>query len=203
MLRCRLRQATCNGVIVRYSAEHKEQTRKALLDSSASLAKENGFSPVGVDGLMKAIGLTGGAFYSHFASKDDLFCAIVERELENSLKRLGCNEALTQEKLKHCVSHYLTMAHVLNPASGCAIPALGAEIARADEQVRLRAEHGLCELHRVWAQVLESEGLAWTAISQCIGALVVARLLSTSALQEQVMQASRDLLCRQIDELAQ
>ena len=50
-----------------------------LLASSGALAKRGGFSATGVDGLMKAIGLTGGAFYGHFASKDALFAAIVER----------------------------------------------------------------------------------------------------------------------------
>ena len=65
---------------MRYSAEHKTQTRDKLLASSGALAKRGGFSATGVDGLMKAIGLTGGAFYGHFASKDALFAAIVERE---------------------------------------------------------------------------------------------------------------------------
>lgn len=199
MLRCLLRQATGNEVNVRYSSEHKQQTRQALLESSASLAKHNGFSTVGVDGLMKAIGLTGGAFYSHFPSKDDLFCAIIERELENSLRLLGCGETSSKEKLKKCLGHYLNMAHVMNPADGCAIPALGAEIARADEHVRSRAEHWLCELHRVWGQILESDTLAWAAISQSIGALVVARMLSTPGVQASVIQASHDLLCQQID----
>lgn len=44
---------------------------------------------MGVDGLMKVIGLSGGAFYSHFSSKDELFGSIVERELSQSLERLG------------------------------------------------------------------------------------------------------------------
>ena len=50
---------------MRYSAEHKAQTREKLLHSSGAIAKQGGFASAGVDGLMKAIGLTGGAFYSH------------------------------------------------------------------------------------------------------------------------------------------
>ncbi len=57
--------------------------------SSALSAKREGFAGVGVDGLMKAIGLGGGAFYGHFSSKDELFSSIVERELSQSLVRLG------------------------------------------------------------------------------------------------------------------
>ena len=70
---------------MRYSASHKQETRERLLQSSAAQAKNEGFSTVGVDALMKAIGLSGGAFYSHFTSKDELFSSIVERELSQSL----------------------------------------------------------------------------------------------------------------------
>lgn len=69
---------------MRYSNEHKQQTRERLLASSGALAKRGGFASTGVAGLMKAIGLTGGAFYNHFPSKDDLFTEVVRQELSNS-----------------------------------------------------------------------------------------------------------------------
>ena len=82
---------------MRYSVGHKQETRERLLQSSATQAKNNGFSTVGVDALMRAIGLSGGAFYTHFTSKDELFGSIVERELSQSLERLGGQgEALAQ-----------------------------------------------------------------------------------------------------------
>ena len=74
---------------MRYPDDHKAQTRDKLLCSSSAIAKRGGFAATGVDGLMKAIGLSGGAFYSHFPSKNDLFSAIVERELSQSLARLA------------------------------------------------------------------------------------------------------------------
>ncbi|HEX8590342.1 TetR/AcrR family transcriptional regulator [Pseudomonas sp.] len=186
---------------MRYSADHKEQTRRAVLDSSAALAKENGFAPMGVDGLMKAVGLTGGAFYSHFASKDDLFQAVVERELTRSLALLGGDESLTKEKIKRCVRGYLSLSHVQDPAGGCVIPALGSEIARAEGPARLSAEHWLCELHRAWGEVLGDEDLAWGAIAQCVGALMVARMMATPERQQRVVDASYQLLCQQVDAL--
>jgi len=185
---------------VRYSSVHKEQTRQKLVESSAILAKEKGFSTVGVDGLMKAIGLTGGAFYSHFSSKDELFGAIVEQELSSSLKLLSGEDELDRRKLKRCLKQYLSMTHVESPQKGCALPSLGEEIARADEAVRLKAEYWICRLQQAWAQTLGSDSLAWAALSQCIGALVVARMLSSAQIQRQVLAASHDLLVRQIDE---
>lgn len=57
---------------MRYSSTHKQETRQKLLDSSRAIAKKGGFDSTGVDALMSAIELTGGAFYSHFRSKADL-----------------------------------------------------------------------------------------------------------------------------------
>ena len=181
---------------MRYSANHKLETKEKLLQSSALSAKKSGFSTVGVDGLMKAIGLSGGAFYSHFSSKDELFASIVERELGQSLARLGGEK--DRERLERCLKHYLTMAHVEHPESGCALPALGAEIARSDVIIRQQAEAWICRLQESWARVLESDSLAWAILSQCIGALVVARMLATPDIQRAVLKSSYDEIGRQI-----
>ena len=184
---------------MRYSASHKLETREKLLDSSAVSAKKSGFSVVGVDALMKAIGLSGGAFYSHFSSKDELFASIVERELSQSLDRLGAGQ--DREKLQRCLKHYLSMAHVEHPESGCALPALGAEIARSEAAIRQQAENWICRLQQSWARTLDSESLAWAILSQCIGALVVARMLATPNLQRTVLKSSYDEISRQIGDL--
>jgi AcrR family transcriptional regulator len=181
---------------MRYSASHKLETKEKLLQSSAVSAKKSGFSTVGVDGLMKAIGLSGGAFYSHFSSKDELFASIVERELGQSLARLGADQ--DREKLQRCLKLYLSMSHVEHPESGCALPALGAEIARSDLAIRQQAEHWICRLQESWAEILQSDSLAWAILSQCIGALVVARMLVTPQLQQNVLKSSYDEIGRQI-----
>lgn len=181
---------------MRYSANHKLETKEKLLQSSSVSAKKSGFSSVGVDGLMKAIGLSGGAFYKHFSSKDELFASIVERELRQSLERLGADQ--DRDKLERCLKHYLSMSHVDHPETGCALPVLGAEIARSDVVIRQQAEHWICQLQESWAQVLESDSLAWAILSQCIGALVVARMLVTPELQRRVLKSSYDETSRQI-----
>ncbi|QBX42540.1 TetR/AcrR family transcriptional regulator [Pseudomonas fluorescens] len=183
---------------MRYSAGHKLETREKLLNSSALSAKRSGFSTVGVDGLMKAIGLSGAAFYSHFSSKNELFTAIVERELCQSLERLGGQGAQDRERLERCLKQYLSMAHVEQPESGCALPTLGAEIARSDDQVREQAELWISRLHASWAQILESDSLAWAVLSQCVGALVVARMLVTPEIQRTVLKSSHEEIGRQL-----
>lgn len=183
---------------MRYSAGHKQETRERLLQSSAGQAKNEGFSTVGVDALMKAIGLSGGAFYSHFASKDELFCSIVERELKQSLERLGGHGQHDQEKLQRCLQQYLSMAHLQQPAAGCAIPALGAEISRGSVEVRQQSESLICRLHQAWAQTLGSESLAWSILAQCVGALVVARMLVSPDIQQQILASSHEQILKQL-----
>lgn len=183
---------------MRYSANHKLETREKLLASSAMSAKKSGFSTVGVDGLMKAIGLSGGAFYSHFSSKDELFKAIVERELAQSLERLSGEKVLDSQKLERCLKQYLSMSHVEQPEAGCALPVLGAEIARSDVQVREAAQTWICRLHESWARILGNESLSWVILSQCVGALVVARMLATPEVQRDVLKSSHDEISRRI-----
>jgi TetR/AcrR family transcriptional regulator, transcriptional repressor for nem operon len=184
---------------MRYSANHKMETREKLLASSAVSAKKSGFSTVGVDGLMKAIGLSGGAFYSHFSSKDELFKTIVERELAHSLDRLS-GGLMDSAKLERCLKQYLSMSHVEQPEAGCALPVLGAEIARADTQVRETAQAWICRLHESWAQILGSDSLAWAILSQCVGALVVARMLATPEIQRDVLKSNHDEISRRLAE---
>ena len=181
---------------MRYSANHKLETKEKLLQSSSVSAKKSCCTSVGVHSLMKAIGLSGGAFYNHFSSKDELFASIVERELRQSLERLGADQ--DRDKLERCLKHYLSMSHVDHPETGCALPVLGAEIARSDVVIRQQAEHWICQLQESWAQVLESDSLAWAILSQCIGALVVARMLVTPELQRRVLKSSYDETSRQI-----
>jgi hypothetical protein len=90
------------------------------------------------------------------------------------------------------------MAHVEQPEAGCALPALGAEIARSDVLVREQAELWICRLQERWAQILESETLAWSVLSQCVGALVVARMLATPDVQQAVLKSSHEEIGRQI-----
>ncbi|WP_369986856.1 TetR/AcrR family transcriptional regulator [Pseudomonas xanthosomatis] len=182
---------------MRYSTEHKQQTRDKLLASSGALAKRGGFAGTGVAGLMKAIGLTGGAFYNHFPSKDDLFTEVVRRELGNSpLARTS----IDRPRLKRLLEQYLSLAHLHNAEGGCPLPPLGVEIARAERPVREEAEHWLVQLQKAWGATLDDPQLAWALISQCVGAMVVGRMLASEPVQEQVLQASRTLLEQVLDE---
>ena len=56
----------CRAIKMRYPQNRKAETRQKLIEKAGALAKKDGFATTGVDGLMASVGLTGGAFYSHF-----------------------------------------------------------------------------------------------------------------------------------------
>jgi hypothetical protein len=74
---------------------------------------------------------------------------------------------------------YLSLAHVEHPDKGCVLPALGAEIARADERVRLRTEQQILQLQNTWAEIIGDPQLAWTILAQCLGSLLLARMMAS------------------------
>ena len=178
---------------MRYCADHKAQTRERLLSSSGQLAKQGGFAVTGVDALMKSIGLTGAAFYSHFSSKDELFAALIESELQNSVAQLAVSpDASAMTRLRQCLSRYLSASHANSPEKGCVLPALGAEIARASEPVRQRTEHQLQQLQAAWAEVVGDDARAWALLAQCLGSLMLARMMASDASREEVLNAGRE-----------
>lgn len=180
---------------MRYPAGHKQEKRKELLRVSGALIKTHGFSATGIDTLTQGAGVTSGSFYSHFGSKTELLKALIDNELQISRDMWAGNPHDTAEEwVNFELDRYLSLSHVNHPESGCVIPALGAEIARADTSVReLYAE----ELHKgvvILAQRLGNESLAWAFICQLVGALVLARAMPTAKEKKTVIEASKQFL---------
>ncbi len=177
---------------MRYTAAHKQATRDKLLDSSRAIAKKGGFDSTGIDALMSAIGLTGGAFYSHFASKGELFAELIGREVDNSCEMLAGTADSPRDHVAKCLRGYLSTHHALHPESGCALTALGPEIAHSSPQVRATVEKSLKKLQRAWAERLEGDAdKAWALLAQCIGAIVMARVVETERTRQEILASSR------------
>ena len=92
---------------MRYPSTHKEETRKKLIGSARAIAKRGGFGTTGVDELMASIGLTGGAFYGHFPSKEALFAELVEQEISNSAEMLAGDESSPPDHVAKRLRSYL------------------------------------------------------------------------------------------------
>ncbi len=86
-----------------------EATRKAILDAAVRMAKEGGFDKLNIRDLCAAAGVTTGAFYHHFSSKDDLLTqgfSSLDVYLEEAMKsHLG---APPLERLEALIRAYAT-----------------------------------------------------------------------------------------------
>src|SRR3982750_4497838 len=71
----------------RYGKEHKQATRRRIIEAAGRRFKRDGVDGSGVATLMADAGLTNGAFYAHFESKDDLVAAAIGQQLREQLER--------------------------------------------------------------------------------------------------------------------
>ena len=182
---------------MRYSPDHKQETRERLLDSSRAIAKKGGFEGTGVDALMAAIGLTGGAFYSHFSSKAELFEEIVEREMAHTDALLAGTDG--DDSIEKTVGTYLGRTHALHPEAGCALPTLGAEIARGRPEARAKVERALKKTHRRWTERLGGDpDKAWALMAQCVGTVLLVRVVESDRARSAILGGSRRALLRDL-----
>jgi TetR/AcrR family transcriptional regulator, transcriptional repressor for nem operon len=116
---------------MRYEKGHKDATRDRIVDVASKQFRENGVAAVGLAGIMSDAGLTNGAFYNHFESKEDLVQAVLAKALNRRETRLR-----TSTGLEGIIRDYLSRAHRDTPSSGCPTAALVAEIARHPKTTR-------------------------------------------------------------------
>nr|WP_295787290.1 TetR/AcrR family transcriptional regulator [Rhodoferax sp.] len=179
---------------MRYAKTHKDETRQKLLTSSRAIAKKGGFKATGVDALMASVGLTGGAFYSHFPSKQALFAELIAQEMDNSSAMLAGDTDSPDNHVAKCLRNYLSSFHALNPEVGCVLPTLGPEIAQAGPEVRSVVEAALKRTQKSWSARTGDADAAWALIAQCVGALVLARAVESDRTRKEILAASRRFL---------
>jgi len=120
---------------MRYEKGHKDATRQRIIDVASRQFRENGVAAVGLAGIMTDAGLTNGAFYSHFKSKEELVQAV----LSNALRRREVTLRTASEAnagLEATIRDYLSPRHRDRPGGGCPTAALVAEIARHPKTTR-------------------------------------------------------------------
>ena len=93
---------------------------------------------------MKAAGLTHGAFYAHFASKEELQAAAVAYGQKVSLERMQSSDG--KKGKASYADRYLSRWHRDNPGDGCTMAALAQEVARSTPEVKAPLEQKLEEI---------------------------------------------------------
>src|SRR5215469_2245402 len=106
------------GKNMRYPAKETAAKHERIVKEASRLFREHGFENVTVGEVMKAAGLTHGAFYAHFGSKQELEKAAVAYGQELSANRARSYGA-TKKGRRTYAERYLSSSHCSNPGDGC------------------------------------------------------------------------------------
>ena len=184
---------------MRVSRVQAEQNRQKVIDVASRLFREHGFDGIGLKDLMEGAGLTQGAFYKQFASKDDLVAQASGRALESAFQRWSDAAAANpQDPLGAVIAFYLSMAHRAERMDGCPVVALGADAARQGAEVKASFEAGIREYLEMLGRWLdepggeEPSGKAMAILSTMVGAVVLSRAVKDERLSKQFLQAAAD-----------
>src|SRR5215475_4596558 len=112
--------------------DYKVRTRARIVATAAAAMRANGVSGVGVADTMSKAGLTHGAFYAHFESRDSLVAEALEQANRESLALLtrSLQEAPAEAQLRAVADAYLSPWHVRHVDAGCPVAAVASEVAR-------------------------------------------------------------------------
>lgn len=180
--------------MARYDSEHKAHTRQRIIATAGRRLKQDGIDGSGVAALMADAGLTNGAFYAHFQSKDDLVATVVADQLATQRAVLA---ALPDGKaaLAEFVRQYLSPQHRDDPGSGCPNAALLDEISRCDDAVRDSYTRGMQSIVEVIATHLSPEDpsasrtRALGLFTVLVATLQLARAVSDRELSDDVLRS--------------
>lgn len=180
-----------------HSRAEKALSRKRILAAAATRIREAGLDGISVGELMKSVNLTHGGFYGHFESRAHLIAAALEQALADGEKAsatyVGVGDKLT---VKSILNNYLSPTHRDHPSSGCAIPTLAGEAARAEPEVRAIMAQQLAKSIKVMEEALgddahDAEQFAVSAWSMMVGAMLISRVMADDPQADRVLALAR------------
>lgn len=178
--------------MARYDKEHKQATRQRIIETAGHRFKQDGIDGSGVATLMADAGLTNGAFYAHFSSKDDLVANVVANQLHTQAETFGTLPP-GRAGLEAFLLEYLSPQHRDDPADGCPSAALLDEIGRCATATKdAYTEGARSVLDEIAARLAPGDprsayGKAVGLFTMAVGTLQLARALSDPKLSDEVL----------------
>lgn len=123
---------------MKVTREKTAENHEAVILAGSRLFRESGFDGVSVIEVMKAAGLTHGAFYGHFQSKEALAAEACRFAFEERLSLWQPNFTLAG-----FVNEYLSPKHRDSPSHGCPLAAFASSISRQPALVMREYAKGL------------------------------------------------------------
>ena len=192
---------------MRYSKDHKQATRQRILEAAGQRFKRDGIDGAGLATVMADAGLTNGAFYAHFSSKEDLVANVLAEQLRAQRQSLDA-EPSDRAGLEAFVRSYLSPEHRNQFADGCPSAALLDEIARRPADTRdVFTEEVMGVVDDIAARINPTDVEAGrvdalTVFGLMIGTLQLARTLTDRQLSDRLLDRGVETALKLLDEVA-
>ena len=178
--------------MARYGKEHKEATRRRIVETAGRRFKEDGIDGSGIATLMADAGLTNGAFYAHFDSKDDLVTTVVADQLKTQAEAY---ETLSPGRagLEKFVREYLSPQHRDHRDTGCPSAALLDEVGRCERGTKKAYTAGARAILDQIASRLApkdpaaAQGRALALFTMVVGTMQLARAVSEKRFADEIL----------------
>jgi len=177
---------------MRYGKDQKQATRQRIVEAAGRRFKQDGIDGAGVAAVMSDAGLTNGAFYGHFTSKEDLVTNVLADQLRVQRQSLDAQPS-DRAGLEAFIRSYLSPQHRDQCADGCPSAALLDEIARRPAATRQVFTDELMGVIDDIASRLDPTDLeiartdALTVFGLMVGTLQLARALTDRDLSDQLL----------------
>lgn len=179
-------------------AAAKEETHARIVAVAARAIRRSGYDGVGVADIMKEAGLTHGAFYAHFASREAMLAEAARQACAESAAAAAGVAATVPpgQAVASMLGAYLSKAHADHAETGCPLAALGSETSRQAPEVRRVTTRHVKEMVDLlarqspdWGQA-QAHAQALVAISTMVGALLLSRAVDDPALADGLRSAA-------------
>jgi AcrR family transcriptional regulator len=192
---------------MRYGKDQKQATRQRIVEAAGRRFKEDGIDSAGVAAVMSDAGLTNGAFYGHFTSKEDLVANVLADQLRAQRHSFDA-QPHDRTGLEAIIRSYLSPEHRDECADGCPSAALLDEIARrpaATREVFTAELLGIAEDIAARLDSVDAEAVRINALGlfgMMIGTLQLARALTDRDLSDQLLARGVQTALRLLDDCA-
>ena len=176
----------------------KDATHERIVSVAARAIRRSGYDGTGVADIMKEAGLTHGAFYSHFTSREAMLAEAAAKACAESAAAAAEVVASVPPgmALSSMLGAYLSRQHVEHVETGCPLAALGSETSRqAPEVRRVATRHIKAMIDLVarespdWGQHGAHER-ALVTLSTMVGAVLLARAVDEPGLSDSLREAA-------------
>ena len=176
----------------------KEASHERIVSAAARAIRRSGYDGTGVADIMKEAGLTHGAFYAHFPSREAMLAEAAARACaETAAATAGVVSSVPAEQaLNAMLRTYLSPEHLAQVELGCPLAALGSETARQAPEVRRVTTRHVKEMIDLvarqspdWGQPAAHER-ALVTVATMVGTLMLARAVDEPALSASLCEAA-------------